>query len=112
MKSHTFTGLQPYSEYQFQLRACNKAGCSAAGEAVRGRTQPGRPGPMEPPRTQLLNTSTVRVTWRRPPVVGGPGPHYQLRTISERSGVNTTTDRTLPVTHGKGQLNTGRKCCV
>ncbi|KAF0287177.1 Cytokine receptor [Amphibalanus amphitrite] len=94
-KAHTVVGLQPYRNYKFRLSVCNKADCSAWSAAVSGRTLAGRPGHMEPPRTQLLNASAVRVSWRPPTVPGGPRPVYTLRTVSERRGVNTTTDQTL-----------------
>ncbi|XP_043227242.1 cytokine receptor-like [Amphibalanus amphitrite] len=94
-KAHTVVGLQPYRNYKFRLSVCNKADCSAWSAAVTGRTLAGRPGHMEPPRTQLLNASAVRVSWRPPTVPGGPRPVYTLRTVSERRGVNTTTDQTL-----------------
>ena len=95
-KQYTLKALHPYQRYSFELSACNKAGCSEPSAEVSGRTRAGPPGAMEPPRTQLLNASAVRVSWRRPAVAGGPQPVYTLRTVSERRGVNTTTSHVLP----------------
>ena len=103
IKSYTVHDLQPYGRYVFQLSVCNKRDCSEPSAPVSGRTLPGRPGAMEPPRTQLLNASAVRVSWRPPAVPGGPMPVYTLRTVSERGGVNATTNRTVPAAVADGE---------
>ena len=103
VKTYTVTSLGIYTNYSFEVRACNKVGCSRPSPAMAGRTLPGRPSRMEPPRTQLLSVSAVRVRWSEPRVASGPDHTYQLRIVSEREGVNTTSIQTLPQTDAAGE---------
>jgi len=65
--SYSDTGLEPETEYFYQIRACNRDGCSSFSEIASATTQP---SPQIPPNApsglsaSALSSSQILLTWQ------------------------------------------------
>ncbi|XP_058895005.1 usherin [Kogia breviceps] len=77
-RQHTVTGLQPYTNYSFTLRACTSAGCTSS-EPFLGQTLQAAPqGVWVTPRHIIINSTTVELYWSPPEKPNGLISQYQL----------------------------------
>uniref|UniRef100_A0A8C9BFN6 Usherin n=1 Tax=Phocoena sinus TaxID=42100 RepID=A0A8C9BFN6_PHOSS len=77
-RQHTVTGLQPYTNYSFTLRACTSAGCTSS-EPFLGQTLQAAPqGVWVTPRHIIINSTTVELYWSLPEKPNGLISQYQL----------------------------------
>lgn len=65
-----------YSNYSIYVVACVGSLCSPHSAKVYAFTGIGKPGPLEPPHTEVLNSTFVNVTWKPPEVPNGPIDFY------------------------------------
>jgi hypothetical protein len=81
--SYKITGLLSYQTYRIQVRACNsKSYCSPyTSDSFSMRTLSSSPGRMDPPRTEIMNSTSVRISWSPPFMANGPIDYYLLKLI-------------------------------
>lgn len=77
IRTCTVSGLEPYTEYTFQVQACTASGCGRS-SAASVRTNPAVPENMRLPSIAVINSSAVAVSWAPPAVPNGPITSYQL----------------------------------
>lgn len=80
------TGLEPFTEYNFQIKACTPIGCGV-GNRSAARTLEAAPTGQLAPNLLSLSDSVVKVTWRRPQVPNGIILQYQVQRISSTTSV-------------------------
>uniref|UniRef100_A0A2C9JJ39 Usherin n=1 Tax=Biomphalaria glabrata TaxID=6526 RepID=A0A2C9JJ39_BIOGL len=76
----TDTNLQPYSSYQYSIRACNSLGCtSSPWQSVTTSQAP--PIGVQPPTLQYVSNEigTLNVTWSAPTQMNGVLQSYQIQ---------------------------------
>ncbi len=81
--SYNITGLLSYQTYRIQVRACNsKSYCSPyTSDDFSMRTLASSPSRMDPPRTEIVNSTSVRISWSPPIMANGPIDYYLLKLI-------------------------------
>ncbi|XP_068172657.1 usherin isoform X1 [Antennarius striatus] len=87
-------GIRPFHVYSYQLRACNRAGCTDSAQVVAA-TVLGVPEDVQPPVVTALSPSSLSVTWSEPDHPKGVIQRYLLN----QTGVGTV------FTHNNGSRN-------
>uniref|UniRef100_A0A3B4TAI5 Usherin n=1 Tax=Seriola dumerili TaxID=41447 RepID=A0A3B4TAI5_SERDU len=87
-------GIRPFQEYSYQLRVCNRAGCTDSTQVVAVTVQ-GVPEGVQPPVVTALSPSSLHVSWSEPTRPNGIIQQYHLN----QTGVGTI------VTHTDGPRN-------
>lgn len=99
IREYTVSRLVPYTAYEFQLEACNVAGCT------RGPTQIIFSAEVDPqglsrPTTGFINATAVELNWRSPAIPNGIIIRYEIyMTVTPRQ-----KRRRRAVTPPSGQL--------
>ncbi|CAG2100382.1 unnamed protein product, partial [Medioppia subpectinata] len=69
----TVSGLSSYTRHDIRVRACNgEALCSPMTPNIAIRTMPWKPQKMDPPRSEVHNSTSVRISWSPPNAANGP----------------------------------------
>ena len=76
-RSLVVSGLQPYTKYTFQIKACTVKGCGV-GNRSEATTLEAPPSGQPPPTLVALSDAVVRVTWRKPRVPNGVILSYEV----------------------------------
>ncbi|XP_054162668.1 uncharacterized protein LOC128960575 [Oppia nitens] len=80
--SKTLKNLKSYDKYTIQVRACNSDSlCSPSTVNLTIRTLVSTPKQMDPPRSEIFNTTSVRISWSPPNEPNGPIDYYILQLI-------------------------------
>ncbi|CAG2167021.1 unnamed protein product [Oppiella nova] len=80
--SKTINGLKSFWIYDIQVRACNNdALCSPYTPSKAIKTSAWIPQQMDPPRSEVFNTTSVRISWSAPVLANGPIDYYNLELI-------------------------------
>ncbi|XP_070688414.1 usherin [Pempheris klunzingeri] len=87
-------GIKPLQEYSYQLRVCNRAGCTDSPQVVAVTVQ-GVPEGVQPPVITALSPSSLHVSWSEPTHPNGIVQVYHLN----QTGVGTI------FTHNDGHRN-------
>ncbi|XP_029354432.1 usherin [Echeneis naucrates] len=87
-------GIRPFQEYNYQLRVCNRAGCTDSAQVVAVTVQ-GAPEDLHPPVLTAISPSSLHVSWSEPARPNGIIQRYHLN----QTGVGTI------VTHTDGPRN-------
>uniref|UniRef100_UPI0037E7E888 usherin n=1 Tax=Semicossyphus pulcher TaxID=241346 RepID=UPI0037E7E888 len=87
-------GIRPFQEYSYQLRVCNRAGCTDSPQVVAVTVQ-GVPEGVQPPVVTALSPSSLHVSWSEPARPSGIIQRYHLN----QTGVGTI------FTHSDGPRN-------
>ncbi|XP_078675414.1 usherin-like isoform X2 [Branchiostoma floridae x Branchiostoma belcheri] len=82
-RSHTQTGLRPYTEYEFRVIAGNNYGQTESEWAAQF-TSEDRPGSIDAPLVEVIDAYTLHVTWERPAEPNGILTEYRLYQNSAR----------------------------
>ncbi|KAM3624776.1 uncharacterized protein V6R79_001428 [Siganus canaliculatus] len=77
-------GIRPFQEYSYQLRVCNRAGCSDSAQVV-AVTVRGAPEGVQPPVVAALSPFSLHVSWSEPARPSGIIQRY----ILNQTGVGT-----------------------
>ncbi|XP_030271338.1 usherin [Sparus aurata] len=77
-------GIRPFQEYSYQLRVCNRAGCTDSTQVVAVTVQ-GVPEGVQPPVVTALSPSSLHVSWSEPTRPSGVIQRYHLN----QTGVGT-----------------------
>nr|XP_054587843.1 usherin [Nothobranchius furzeri] len=77
-------GIRPFQEYVYQLRVCNRAGCSDSTKVVAVTVQ-GVPEDVHPPVVTAVSPFSLNVSWFEPSHQNGLIQWYQLN----QTGVGT-----------------------
>jgi hypothetical protein len=99
LTSHNISGLSPFTEYRFQVRAENNAGVGPYSDAVGATTL--EDAPTNAPanfRVDIINATEIMVSWQQPPPpVNGMVVLYVLRVNSseEVRMINSSTTQEL-----------------
>lgn len=78
LRTFTLSDRSPFTTYYFVLQACTIAGCLTA-PTVDVTTPQAPPEGLDPPFLQILNSTTVDVSWTQPNVLNGEIITYILR---------------------------------
>ena len=79
---YTIEHLEPYHSYQIRVRACNnEALCSPDSHLLNATTSSSVPMPMDPPRSEVINSTTVRISWSPPVESNGPIDYFFIKLI-------------------------------
>uniref|UniRef100_A0A667ZN39 Usherin n=1 Tax=Myripristis murdjan TaxID=586833 RepID=A0A667ZN39_9TELE len=70
-------GIRPFREYSYQLRACNRAGCTDSAQVVAVTVQ-GMPEGVPSPVVTALSPSSLHVSWSEPGQANGVVQQYHL----------------------------------
>ena len=73
----TVTGLQPFTDNNFQIKACTVQGCGVGNRSVV-KTLEAAPSGQPVPSLVALSDAVVRVTWRGPQVPNGIILRYEV----------------------------------
>eukprot|EP00076_Gallus_gallus_P047875 XP_419417.4 usherin isoform X2 [Gallus gallus] len=76
------SGIQPYHEYSYQLRACTVAGCADSSKVVAVTVQ-GVPESVQPPDVSALNSTALRLSWIAPKKPNGIIREYQVSQVGK-----------------------------
>uniref|UniRef100_A0A3B5AVF4 Usherin-like n=1 Tax=Stegastes partitus TaxID=144197 RepID=A0A3B5AVF4_9TELE len=82
-------GIRPFQEYSYQLRVCNRAGCTDSPEVV-AVTVRGVPEDVQPPVVTAVSSSSLHVSWSEPTRPNGVIQRYHLN----QTGVGTVFTHT------------------
>ncbi|XP_069030560.1 usherin [Embiotoca jacksoni] len=74
-------GIRPFQEYSYQLRVCNRAGCTDSTQVVAVTVQ-GVPEDVQPPVVTALSPSSLLVSWSEPTLHNGIIQRYHLNQTS------------------------------
>ncbi|NXO10183.1 USH2A protein, partial [Oriolus oriolus] len=74
------SGVQPYQEYSYQLRACTVAGCTDSSKVVAVTIQ-GVPESVQPPEVSALNSTALHLSWIAPKKPNGIIREYQISQV-------------------------------
>ncbi|XP_051795531.1 usherin [Acanthochromis polyacanthus] len=77
-------GIRPFQEYIYQLRVCNRAGCTDSLQVV-AVTVRGVPEDVKPPVVTAVSSSSLHVSWSEPTRPNGVIQRYHLN----QTGVGT-----------------------
>ncbi|XP_075319241.1 usherin [Odontesthes bonariensis] len=77
-------GIRPFQEYSYQLRACNRAGCTDSTKVVAVTVQ-GVPEDVQPPVITAESPSSLHLSWSEPSRQNGIIQRYHLN----QTGVGT-----------------------
>uniref|UniRef100_A0A3P9BUF9 Usherin n=1 Tax=Maylandia zebra TaxID=106582 RepID=A0A3P9BUF9_9CICH len=77
-------GIRPFQEYSYQLRVCNRAGCTDSTQVVAVTVQ-GVPEDVQPPVVTAVSPSSLHVNWSEPTFQNGKIQRYHLN----QTGVGT-----------------------
>lgn len=93
--------IKSFSTYRVGVVACSKSSesvflCSKFSQLALATTQIGVPGVMDKPHVEVINATSVLVSWKRPPEANGPIDHYRLTIFS-----NQNVTRSVRVPGGK-----------
>lgn len=91
-RQFTATGLQPFTSYTFQIKACTVRGCGV-GERASAKTLEAPPQGQHPPGLVALSDAIVKVTWRPPALPNGIIISYEVER-SQRSSVPVVVFKT------------------
>ncbi|XP_009864107.1 PREDICTED: usherin-like [Apaloderma vittatum] len=72
------SGVQPYQEYSYQLRACTVSGCTDSRKVVAVTVQ-GVPESVQPPDVSALNSTALHLSWTAPKKPNGIIREYQIK---------------------------------
>lgn len=75
--STTVTGLQPFTEYFFVVRACTSGGCGSS-DPSSVRTMEAPPTSQPPPNVTSLSSSSLLITWDIPSEPNGILIRYEI----------------------------------
>ncbi|XP_041108645.1 usherin [Polyodon spathula] len=64
--SYIVTGLEPYTEYRFQVESCTSVGCSLSLYSNIVQTPPGPPEDIPPPQLYSETPTSVILAWQPP----------------------------------------------
>ncbi|XP_071778073.2 usherin [Centroberyx gerrardi] len=70
-------GIRPFQEYSYQLRACNRAGCTDSAQMMAVTVQ-GVPEGVQSPMVTALSPSFLHVSWSEPTRANGIVQRYLL----------------------------------
>ncbi|XP_029281914.1 LOW QUALITY PROTEIN: usherin [Cottoperca gobio] len=70
-------GIRPFQEYSYELRVCNRAGCTDSTQVVAVTIQ-GVPEGVQPPVVTALSPSSLHVSWSEPTRPNGNIQRYHL----------------------------------
>ncbi|KAM9016840.1 usherin [Ara ararauna] len=76
------SGVQPYQEYSYQLRACTVAGCADSSKVVAVTVQ-GVPESIQPPNISALNSTALHLSWIAPKKPNGIIKEYQISQVGK-----------------------------
>ncbi|NXU70580.1 USH2A protein, partial [Oreotrochilus melanogaster] len=76
------SGVQPYQEYSYQLRACTVAGCTDSSKVVAVTVQ-GVPEHVQPPDVSTLNSTSLHLSWIAPKKPNGIIREYQISQVGK-----------------------------
>uniref|UniRef100_A0A8B9CDD6 Usherin n=1 Tax=Anser brachyrhynchus TaxID=132585 RepID=A0A8B9CDD6_9AVES len=76
------SGIQPYQEYSYQLRACTVAGCTDSSKVVAVTVQ-GVPESVQPPDVSALNSTALHLSWIAPKKPNGIIREYQISQVGK-----------------------------
>uniref|UniRef100_A0A8C6NEI0 Usherin n=1 Tax=Melopsittacus undulatus TaxID=13146 RepID=A0A8C6NEI0_MELUD len=76
------SGVQPYQEYSYQLRACTVAGCTDSSKVVAVTVQ-GVPESIQPPNVSVLNSTALHLSWIAPKKPNGIIKEYQISQVGK-----------------------------
>ncbi|NXL36266.1 USH2A protein, partial [Glaucidium brasilianum] len=76
------SGVQPYQEYSYQLRACTVAGCTDSSKVVAVTVQ-GVPESVQPPDVSALNSTALHLSWIAPKKPNGIIREYQISQVGK-----------------------------
>uniref|UniRef100_A0A8B9U5J2 Usherin n=1 Tax=Anas zonorhyncha TaxID=75864 RepID=A0A8B9U5J2_9AVES len=76
------SGIQPYQEYSYQLRACTVAGCTDSSKVVAVTVQ-GVPESVQPPDVSALNSTALYLSWTAPKKPNGIIREYQISQVGK-----------------------------
>ncbi|OXB77922.1 UNVERIFIED_CONTAM: hypothetical protein H355_015208, partial [Colinus virginianus] len=76
------SGIQPYHEYSYQLRACTVVGCADSSKVVAVTVQ-GVPESVQPPDISALNSTALRLSWIAPKKPNGIIREYQISQVGK-----------------------------
>ncbi|XP_065600248.1 usherin [Cyrtonyx montezumae] len=76
------SGIQPYHEYSYQLRACTVVGCTDSSKVVAVTVQ-GVPESVQPPDISALNSTALRLSWIAPKKPNGIIREYQISQVGK-----------------------------
>ncbi|XP_051920397.1 usherin isoform X1 [Hippocampus zosterae] len=82
-------GIRPFQEFSYQLRACNRAGCTDSTKMVAVTVQ-GVPEGVQSPTIRALSPSSLHMSWVRPARPNGRVQQYHLN----QTGVGTILTHT------------------
>nr|KAF6302646.1 hypothetical protein mPipKuh1_018529 [Pipistrellus kuhlii] len=86
------TGIQPFWEYSYQLKACTVAGCAPSSK-VAVTTPQGVPQSVLPPRVTAPRADALHLSWDAPEEPNGIVKEYQLWQVGKGLIHTDTTDR-------------------
>ena len=86
--------LEPFTEYQVRLAACNKAGCTAADE-VSTTTLQAAPEGVKAPSVKSLGTDSFAVSWGPPSKPNGKVSGYTLFVLGKSTLAFNTNGNTF-----------------
>ncbi|XP_071962430.1 usherin-like isoform X2 [Antedon mediterranea] len=75
--SYLITGLDPYTQYNVRVQACNEGGCGHGPKAY-ATTSEASPQDQEPPNLKATGPSVIEVTWEPPLKPNGIITNYQV----------------------------------
>uniref|UniRef100_A0A3Q3B8L8 Usher syndrome 2A (autosomal recessive, mild) n=1 Tax=Kryptolebias marmoratus TaxID=37003 RepID=A0A3Q3B8L8_KRYMA len=73
-------GIRPFQEYIYQLRACNRAGCTDSTKVIAVTVQ-GVPEGVQPPQVTAVSPFSLHVSWSEPSHQNGVIQWYHLNQI-------------------------------
>ncbi|XP_055581897.1 usherin [Falco cherrug] len=76
------SGVRPYQEYSYQLRACTVAGCTDSSKVVAVTVQ-GVPESVQPPEVSALNSTALHLSWIAPKKPNGVIREYQISQVGK-----------------------------
>lgn len=80
--SFTMRNLKSYRWHELRVKACHSGiYCSPASPILVTHTLESYPSQMVPPRSEVINSTSVRIMWSAPVVANGPINYYSIKVI-------------------------------
>lgn len=77
----TIDKLKSYKSYTIEVIACTCQTCCSPSNSVEFRTMVSVPSRMDAPKYEIINTTSVRISWSSPDEPNGPIDYYRLKLI-------------------------------
>ncbi|KPP71102.1 usherin-like, partial [Scleropages formosus] len=88
--TYTFSHLEPYLEYTFEVEGCTEAGCTLSSTSQTLRTPPAPPEDIPAPQLYSDTPTSVLLSWERPQRPNGELQRYVVeRRVSGSQQVST-----------------------